>query len=62
MKICSMVRGAMIRGESNPFWRGGAINHHGRMGLWVPGHPYPNFNKCYVFRSRLVMERTLSLQ
>lgn len=44
----------------NPKWRGG-IRHdgHGRVIVYCPHHPRPNFDKCYVYRYRLIMEMVL---
>jgi hypothetical protein len=47
-------------GENNPKWRGGEMNDgHGRVLIYSPSHPYPNFGKKYVYRYRLVVEQSI---
>lgn len=45
-------------GDKNPKWRGGEVNIGGRIVVYSPNHPYPNW-KRHVYRYRLVMEKHL---
>jgi hypothetical protein len=47
-------------GARNGMWRGGVVKcSDGRIAIYSPGHPFPNFNKLYVYRYRLIMEAHL---
>jgi hypothetical protein len=48
------------RGPKNPRWKGGKIGDgHGRVLIYSPDHPYPNWCGTHVYRYRLVVERAL---
>jgi HNH endonuclease len=49
-----------IAGPKNPNWKGGERldKKSGRVMVYSPHHPYPNYNN-YVYRYRLLMERKL---
>lgn len=47
-------------GRQNPNWKGGVISDgHGRVLIYAPGHPHPNWNGTHVYRYRLVVEEQL---
>lgn len=46
-------------GSKNPNWKGGIVNFTGRVLIYCPNHPNPNYCNTHVFRYRLVMEEHL---
>lgn len=62
--ISKVPMGAPIRqgktGSNNPKWKGGIIGDgHGRVLVYSPNHPFPNYCGTHVYRYRLVMEDQL---
>lgn len=56
----SKSRIGKYKGSDNPNWKNGRIKFpDGRLLIYCPYHPYPNFNKTHVFEYRLIMEREL---
>jgi len=59
LKKMSESHKGICAGEKHPAWKGGQwTDKDGRVYVLLPDHPGAN-NKGYIFRARLVMEKTL---
>jgi len=57
---CSnQCKGLELNGSNSPTWKGGVVYIEGRKMIHSPYHPYPNFQKKYVFEYRLILEKHL---
>ena len=56
-KLSKFAKERLGKKASN--WRGGKRINNGYIIIYSPEHPYPNFQKKYVYEHRLVMEKHL---
>lgn len=47
-------------GEKANHWKGGRRYNNGYIVIYYPNHPFPNFQKKYVYEHRLIMEKILN--